>query len=295
MDIDRLARNDELGQLVEALSVFRSNTDRINTMRTEQAQSEQKAEEEKKRMLQNMVDNFKSSVQSIITSVVAATTELYKTTEGMQKTVSSVSDQSGTARTLVMKTVMQVQQAEKTIQILSETVMKISSILEVIQNIARQINLLALNAAVEAARAGDAGKGFAVVASEVKGLAGQTHKATGEVSIRIVDVQQAFQEVVAVMKAIKDAIGNVDQHTLGTTNEIEKPSFKGEASLKITQEASQSIENIAGNISSITQSASKADSAAKEVLNAAQDLSTQSELLSRKVDIFLDGINKENS
>jgi uncharacterized membrane-anchored protein len=79
-------------------------------------------------------------------------------------------------------------------------------VVKLITSIAEQTNLLALNATIEAARAGDAGRGFAVVAQEVKNPAGQTAKATDEISSHIVNIQRATGESVEAIKAIGSTI-----------------------------------------------------------------------------------------
>jgi len=92
------------------------------------------------------------------------------------------------------------------INLLSERVSAIGSILSVIDDIAEQTNLLALNSAIIAAQAGEHGKGFAIVAGEIKGLATRTRQSTMEIASLIEAVQAETSKASAAIRQTEERV-----------------------------------------------------------------------------------------
>jgi methyl-accepting chemotaxis protein len=167
---------------------------------------------------------------------------------------------------------------------------RIGHVVKLITSIAEQTNLLALNATIEAARAGDAGRGFAVVAQEVKNLAGQTAKATDEISSHIVNMQRATGESVDAIKAIGLTIERISEITTSISAAVEQQGIATQSIAKGVQAAASGTLEVAENIERVARGADETETTSSQMLESARALSEVSIHLRNEVEKFLDSV-----
>ena len=155
----------------------------------------------------------------------------------------------------------------------------ISSIMNVIKEVADQTNLLALNAAIEAARAGEQGRGFAVVADEVRKLAERTSSATEEIARMIADIKESSGQS---QETMDEAMNRVN-HGLALAEQggesIARIRDSAVRVVQVVNEISQALKeqsvasnDIALNVERIAQSASGNAQAARQVAQASSSM-----------------------
>jgi methyl-accepting chemotaxis protein len=202
---------------------------------------EQANEVQKTSTLVNEMDIIVDQVNRITRSVSQST---FHMTQAARQGVTAV-QQTGQGMETIRSRALAAAQKVKEMHLRSK---EIGRVTETIEDIADKTDMLALNAAVEAARAGEYGRGFAVVADQVRRLSEDSKVATRDISQLIERVQESVQEAITAMD---DTVGEV---TNGN---------------RLTQETSQSLNEI-------LQVAEEAAALAEQISQAASELRQKS-------------------
>ena len=325
VEVQYADRHDEIGVIARTIDIFKTNRIERRQLEAERSNAEKSANERRKAELNQFVEDFRTKISGIIEQVMSSSGRFEKDAHQLSLTAHATAEMSGQSAGTSRQASEHVRSAANASNELSQSIVEISrrvqdsnnvaaeavkqatatdermaelsaagdrigDVVKLITSIAEQTNLLALNATIEAARAGDAGRGFAVVAQEVKTLAGQTAKATDEISSHIVNMQRATGESVDAIKAIGLTIERISEITGAISSAVE---HQGEATQNIAhgvEAAAGGTVDVAENIERVAQGASETETTSSQMLQSAKGLSVVSVHLRDEVEKFLDSV-----
>ncbi len=314
-------RHDEIGDMGRTLLFFRQATADVASARRKESE-QTRTLESRRQLVETATQEFERAVSNIVQTLDRAAGAMDTSAREMANSAgrnqeqalatAAASEQATTNVSIVATAAEEIAQSiehiaarvansanvatqatdeakaiTEAVESLSASVDEIGEVSDLISSIAAQTNLLALNATIEAARAGEAGRGFAVVAQEVKGLAGQTAKATEEITRHIVSIEQTTERSVNAIKKIATTIEQLSE----VANDVAVGMRQQDA---VTQEiarnagaAAKGTRDVSENITEVSNSAIKTGQIASTVLTAAAELADQSHLLRREVERYL--------
>lgn len=319
--------SDELSKMAHALVKFRDNAKERIVLENEQKQAEARQVEERKKTMLAMAAHFEKEVGEIVNVVVEAAQHMHSMIEQLTGTIDNTSNKSqlvADAATQASANVQTVaaatEQMNASIQEIASSITRTSQtsqqcseyakesqnkldhlraavdeidvVIQAINDVAEQTNLLALNATIEAARAGEAGKGFAVVANEVKGLAGQTHQMTEEISSKVSHIKNSAAETIDSVNTIIKQIATVDTQTTSVASAIEEQNASAAEISRNIQEASGKTDIVSHDIRDIQHAANDSAAATDQLRSESDKLSSQADNLQAAVKQFLDKVRQ---
>ncbi|MDQ2102352.1 methyl-accepting chemotaxis protein [Azospirillum isscasi] len=325
VDIPGSDRKDELRAMADALSVFKDNALEMQRMEGEREEMRRQIDADRRRTMNEFANGFEQAVSGVVlsltesagnlgrdaqemssdaalttakSSAVAAASEqassnvqtVAAAAEELSSSIAEISRQLNSSSQVAVGAAAKATETNGIVEGLAEAAQRIGQVVDLIGEIAEQTNLLALNATIEAARAGEAGKGFAVVATEVKNLAGQTAKATEEISTQVAQMQAATGGAVGAIRTISDAVGTISSTVTEIARAMEQQGLATREIAQNVNQAAEGTQEVMHHIAEVTHAASKTGGAADAVLSASRTLARQAEHLRSEVQGFLNKV-----
>jgi methyl-accepting chemotaxis protein len=321
VEVGRANRHDEIGAMTGAVQIFK---DALIAKREADAAvaMEQAARARRAELLEQATQSFREDVERLTQTLSNAATEMEAAAQVMCRnadqtaaqslTVSSTAEQmSANVQTvasaseelavsigaineqiarstdMTQRAAADAAETNTLVMGLADGAERIGTVTGLISGIATQTGLLALNATIEAARAGDAGRGFAVVAAEVKELATQTATATETIATQITAIQGETHRAVEAIQAIATTVMDLRSIAAGVAASMEEQGAVTQEIVRNVSQAADGTRAVATNITVVTQAAAETGTAAGQVLDAASQLTRQSEAFTAAVNTFL--------
>ncbi|MCM5557486.1 methyl-accepting chemotaxis protein [Pleomorphomonas sp. JP5] len=321
VDVPHTDRKDEVGAIANSLLKLRADLVHADEIRQQQKEAEEAASrsvihrnevgERFVAEMQDMAGIFAQTSDEVAASArglsataeetsrqaqaVAAAAEEAATnvqtvaaaSEEMAVSVREIANQVTHSAEIADSAFQEAQASNERIATLAEAASAIGDVINLIRGIADQTNLLALNATIEAARAGEAGKGFAVVAAEVKQLADQTSKATGEIEVKVSEIQSATNGTVSSMSEIIKTIGGIKDVSAAIASAVEQQGATTDEIARNCQQAATGTAQVTQNISGVGQAAEMTGAASTQLMTMSGGLSQKAANLKTSVETFV--------